>query len=70
MINNKNLSDLDIFDTVWVQDTDKNILTGWVYDINKKHIIVTIPTDDKFIDIRFKRDSNNTKNYTLLLNKP
>ena len=50
----KTLKELDILDTVWIKDDAEDILEGGVFDINKKHIIVTVPLEDKgFLDFRF-----------------
>lgn len=73
----KILKELDYFDDVWIKDQNGIILKGWVFDINKKHIIVTIPSsDNKFFDFRFiiTRPLTQTKliqnNITLFLNDP
>ena len=72
----KTLQDLEIFDTVWVKDLDGNIQKGWVFDLTKKHIIVTIPMDGQFQDYRFRtiRPLTNTEikqnDIVLYLNDP
>ena len=73
----KTLADLDFLDTVWILNSDESLLEGWVFDINKKHVIVTVRlSDDEFLDFRFIITRPNTKtfitqnNKVLFLNKP
>lgn len=73
----KTLKELDYLDSVWIKDKSDNILEGWVFDINKKHIIVTIPLyNNQFIDFKFNvtRPLSQTQltqnNVTIYLNKP
>ena len=72
----KTLIDLDVLDTVWILDNDV-LYEGWVYDINKKHVIVTaLSKDKKYLDFRFTITKPLTQsqliqnNKTLFLNKP
>lgn len=73
----KTFKDLDILDTVWILNFDKTLMEGIVWEINKKHIIITIQTESgKFIDVMFsgRRPLSQTKltqNHKILfLNKP
>lgn len=73
----KTIKELDFLDTVWVLDINERLLKGWVFDINKKHIIVTVPLENgNFLDFRFiiTRPLSQTKliqnNNILFLNKP
>lgn len=73
----KTLKDLDFLDTVWVLDINESLLEGWVFDINKKHIIVTVPLKEgQFLDFRFSvtkplsQTQLKQSNRTLFLNKP
>ena len=72
----KTLKDLDFFDDVWIKD-GSSILKGWIFDLNKKHIIITIPTDEgEFLDYRFtitkplNQTELNQYNKTLYFNDP
>lgn len=50
----KTLRDVDFFDTIWIVDRDEIIYKGWVYDKSKKHVLVTVPTDQGlYKDYRF-----------------
>lgn len=73
----KTLEELDILDDVWILSSDESLLKGWVFDINKKHIIVVIPVKNKdFLEFRFNvtRPLSQTKlvqnHKTLFLNEP
>ena len=73
----KTIKELDFLDTVWIIDINERLLKGWVFDINKKHIIVTVPLENgNFLDFRFiiTRPLSQTKliqnNNILFLNKP
>ena len=73
----KTIKDLDFLDTVWILDVDESLLEGWIFDINKKHIIVTVPLKDgNFLDFRFNitRPLSQIKliqnNRVLFVNKP
>lgn len=41
----KTLQDLEIFDTIWIKDSSGNILKGWIFDLTKKHVIVSAYDD-------------------------
>lgn len=47
----KTIKDLDIFDSVWIED-DGNIYDGWVFDITRRCIVVVYGNDLK--DFRFQ----------------
>ena len=70
----KTIQDLEVFDTVWVKEKDI-LYEGWIFDINKKHIIVTVPKDN-YKDYRFvitrplSQTELNQNGHTLLFNKP
>lgn len=50
----KTLRDVDFFDTVWVKDKSGIIYEGWIYDKSKKHLIVTVVTEEgQYKDYRF-----------------
>lgn len=72
----KTLKELDFLDDVWIEDQSGKILKGWVFDINKKHIFVTIPIEDGYLDYRFvitrplSQTKLNQNNLILHLNKP
>lgn len=73
----KTLQDLEIFDTIWIQNSDGEILKGWIFDLNKKHIIVTVyDSDGNNQDYRFSltRPLTQTQlkqnNLTLFLEEP
>ena len=73
----KTLSELDYLDYVWIKDRAGDILRGWVVDVNKKHIIATVPIGEgQFLDYRFNitRPLSQTEltqnNSTLYLNNP
>lgn len=73
----KILGELDYLDDVWIKDNAGNLFKGWVFDINKKHIIATVPSEDgSFLDFRFSitrpltQTELNQNNKTLYLNKP
>lgn len=73
----KMIKDLDVLDTVWILDSSESLLKGWVWDINKKHVIVTVPLpENTFADFRFSITRPNTQtkliesNKILFLNEP
>lgn len=73
----KTLKELDLLDDVWVKDKDGIIYKGWVFHINKHHLIVLIPLENKSsIEFRFNitRPLTQTEivqgNRILFLNKP
>ena len=47
----KTLRDVDVFDTIWLEDKNGTIYKGWVFDKSRRHIIVTV--SDELIDYRF-----------------
>ena len=55
----RTLRDVDIFDTVWIQDKNGIIYEGWIFDKTRKHIIVTASSD-----------AGELKDYRFLLNVP
>lgn len=73
----KTLKDLDILDDVWVKDKLGVIHKGWIFDINKHHLIVLVPEENApFSEFRFNitRPLSRTEliqyNQTLFLNEP
>lgn len=55
----KTLQDLEIFDTIWIENSEGELLKGWIFDINKKHIIVSA----------YDKDGNN-QDYRFSLTRP
>lgn len=50
----KTVRDIDFFDTVWIRDKSGIVYQGWVFDKNKKHVIVTVLKEDgKYYDYMF-----------------
>lgn len=50
----KILRDVDFFDTVWVKDKSGITYEGWIYDKTRKHLIVTVITEEGvYKDYRF-----------------
>lgn len=55
----KTLQDLEIFDTIWIENSEGELLKGWIFDINKKHVIVSA----------YDKDGNN-HDYRFVLTRP
>ena len=51
----KTIKELDLLDDVWVKDKDGIIYKGWVFHINKHHLIVLVPLENK-INLEFRFD--------------
>lgn len=73
----KTLKELDFLDDVWIKNPSGDILKGWVFDINKKHIYVTVPIgNQEYLDYRFtisrpfSRTEITQNNKTLYFNNP
>lgn len=50
----KKLRDVDVFDTIWLQDKNGAIYDGWVFDKTRRHIIVTVLIETgELVDFRF-----------------
>lgn len=72
----KTISDLDIADSVWIKDSHNILHEGWVYDINKKRIIVITSDKNDILEFRFtitrplSQIQLTQNNKTLYLNEP
>lgn len=73
----KTLKELDLLDDVWVKDKDGIIYKGWIFHINKHHLIVLVPLEEKMsLEFRFNitRPLTQTEivqgSRTLFLNEP
>ena len=72
----KTIKELDLLDDVWVKDKDGTIFRGWIFHINKHHLIVLVPLETTSIEFRFNitRPLTQTQliqgNRTLFLNEP
>lgn len=50
----KTILDLDYFDDVWIKlNSDDTVYKGWVFDLHKNYLLVTVKVKDDFLDLKF-----------------